>query len=111
MKFRLKTKRINKAISIKDIYPHFIKEINSEGIYTLETIKQNWCNLTNKILSSHSEPYKLENDCLFVKTDHSVYSTDLSMFKKKIIDNLKVIYPDIVIKNIIINTTKNRYKK
>lgn len=109
MRFRTKEKRVKKALGFEELFDSFLAEFNLKKSLTFESIVQDWPEFVGPLLQAHCEPVRLEQNTLYVLSDHSVFSNDLIMLKGDLIKKISEKY-DTVLGDIRI-TTKTRKKK
>jgi predicted nucleic acid-binding Zn ribbon protein len=105
MKFRYKEKRSHKVVDAGDLIDSLINTYNLQKLFSLEKLKEEWYEITGSILCIHTTPKKIEDDILYITSDHSVFSNDLYMIKGTILNTIKSYY-GIEIKDIRITKAK-----
>jgi predicted nucleic acid-binding Zn ribbon protein len=60
-----------------------------------------WDKAVGKTIAKHSKPFSIKKGTLFVRVESSVWSNELSLLKKKIINKLNKMIGDESIKDIV----------
>lgn len=92
MKFRYKETRRSKISTCSDLFDEFIATFNLKTDFSIETLRKEWSETVGPILSVHTVPQKLENEILFISSDHPVFSNDIVMMKGDIIEKISSLY-------------------
>ncbi len=88
MKFRYKENRTAKTCAPSDLVEELIKKFNLTADFSIESLKNEWNQIVGEILSTHTKPVKIENEILYIYSDHPVFSNDVSMLKSVIKEKL-----------------------
>jgi hypothetical protein len=104
-------KRIGSPKSFSELLPGFMEELNLKEKLTVESLRDNWSSIAGSILSSHTMPFKIANNVLFVNADHSMFSNNIMMMKSMIISKIKVMYTDCSINTIMVSVRTINWNK
>jgi|GEM_PF-6369477 len=96
----------NKITKIDSIIDSIFRNIDYIEDFKLLKIKKKWPDIIGDKLFKHASPYKLYNDVLIIKCDHQGWINTLQLYKKNILDNIKLKIDS----NIIVNDIKFIYK-
>ncbi|MDA3899952.1 MAG: DUF721 domain-containing protein [Spirochaetes bacterium] len=92
MKFRIKETRTKETKDFDSIFSLFLEEFKIKNEISVENLKTNWISIVGPLLASHSAPVSLNEDILFIKADHPVFSNDLIMIKGDIIKKVNNMF-------------------
>lgn len=104
-------KRTGSPKSFSELLPDFMEELNLKEKLTVESLRDNWGSIAGSILSSHTMPFKIANNVLYVNADHSMFSNDLMMMKSIIISKIKFMYTDCQIRTIMVSVRNINWNK
>lgn len=87
-------KKLQGAISIKDITKGLIKQLTSDKESNTEKARRAWKRAAGKRFNLHAEPTSFRRKRLIVKVDTSAWLYEMTMKKKGITSRLKRILKD-----------------
>ncbi|MGL4331798.1 MAG: DUF721 domain-containing protein [Bacteroidales bacterium] len=97
---------------MRGLLSEFAKEINAGDLFTIEYIKQKWEEIAGNIIATHSYPDRIYGNVLFIQADHPVFSNDIGMMKKILLNKIREMNLDFEIRDIKVEikkfTTKRR---
>ncbi|MFW6365639.1 MAG: DUF721 domain-containing protein [Spirochaetota bacterium] len=92
MRFRYKEKRDGRTSPIADVVDEFITLFRLEQSFSLEALLAEWEGIAGPILSVHTKPVRIEQETLYIESDHPVFSNDIIMIKGMIVDKVRMLF-------------------
>ena len=87
--------------SINSILPKVLENLGIRGGVEAHKSFIFWDKAVGKTVAKHSKPFSVKKGTLFVKVENSVWSNELSLLKKKIINKLNKMIGNESIKDIV----------
>lgn len=111
MKFRIKEKRYSSTIACGQIIKDVASEIGLTNEFILEHVRSIWKTAVGEIIATHSYPYKIANNILYIMVDHPIYSNEIALSQSIIIKRLSDLSGSISIDSLKCNIKKKKYGK
>ena len=104
----MKYERRKSAADFRTILPDLLERLNIKKEFSLEKLANEWDQIVGEMLAIHSYPSRINDDCLYIYSDHSVYSNELIMQKGYILKKINTLYLNKTVKQIRIETSRRR---
>lgn len=104
----MKYERKNNTMSFKSILPDILEILGIRENFSIEKLNKDWNIIVGNILAIHSYPSKVEDDCLYIYSDHSVFSNEIIMQKVYILRKINELYINRDIKKIRIDSSRRK---
>ncbi|MDY6969088.1 MAG: DUF721 domain-containing protein [Spirochaetota bacterium] len=111
MKFSINQKRKRYIVSFGSLLPSIIDDLDLRDSFLIENIRELWPKIVGEMISTHSFPDRLFKRTLFVNTDHSVYSNEISMMRDNIIDRVNSTIEFEVVDKLKVEVKTLNWKK
>ena len=104
----MKYERKNNTMSFKSILPDILEILGIRENFSIQKLNKDWNIIVGNILAIHSYPSKVEDDCLYIYSDHSVFSNEIIMQKVYILRKINELYINRDIKKIRIDSSRRK---
>lgn len=91
MKFR-DSKRLKTITGFNEIFTSIIHTYKLENSFTIQELSDQWSEIVGDIISTHSKPVRVYNQCLYISVDHPIFANELMIAKGIILEKIKDQY-------------------
>lgn len=92
--------RYEPEMDIKQLMERMMKKFRIEEDDPRILLKSGWEDIVGKPMAEHTKPFDLKDGNLYVKVDHATWAQNLSIYRRRILEELQKKYPSLGIKNI-----------
>ena len=89
-----------KMTIIKEVIKGIVDKFSSLNGYKKAWIEKHWLELIGEAAAAHALPYKVESNILFVRVDSSVWTQELFMDKRNLINQVNNNFSKKIIEDV-----------